>query len=65
MVEDKWFTSIRAALESEVQRLTQRLAGRVKELEERYASPLPELEREVGEFGAKVEGHLKKIGLSS
>ena len=64
VVEDKWFASIRAALESEVQRLTQQLAGRVKELEERYASPLPELEREVGEFNTKVEGHLKKMGLS-
>ena len=64
VVEDKWVASIQAALDSEVQRLTQQLAGRVKELEERYASPLPELEREVEEFGAKVEGHLKKMGLS-
>ena len=37
-VEDKWFASIRGAIEGEVQRLTQQLAGRVKELEERYAS---------------------------
>ena len=65
VVEDKWVASIRSALDSEVQRLTQQLAGRVKELEERYASPLPELEREVEEFGVKVEGHLKKMGLSS
>lgn len=64
VTEDKWFASIRAALESEVQRLTQQLAGRVKELEERYASPLPALEREVNEFSAKVEGRLKKMGLS-
>ena len=64
VVEDKWVASIQAALDSEVQRLTQQLAGRVKELEERYASPLPELEREVEEFGVKVEGHLKKMGLS-
>ena len=34
---------------------------RVKELEERYARPLPELEREV--FGAKVEEHLKRMEL--
>lgn len=60
----KWVASIRVALESEVERLTRQLAGRVKELEERYASPLPELEREVEEFGVKVEGHLKKMGLS-
>ena len=62
-VEDKWFASIRSAIEGEVQRLTQRLAGRVKELEERYARPLPELEREVGAFGDKVEGHLKQMGI--
>ena len=63
-VEDKWFASIRVAVEGEVQRLTQQLAGRVKELEERYVRPLPELEREVKAFGAKVEGHLKRMGLS-
>ena len=64
-VEDKWFASIRLAIEGEVQRLTRQLSGRVKELEERYARPLPELEREVEEFGAKVEGHLKRMGISS
>ncbi|HPZ14836.1 MAG TPA: hypothetical protein PLK04_11510, partial [Bacillota bacterium] len=63
VVEDKWFASIRAAVEGEVERLTQRLAGRVKELDERYARPLPELEREVEEFGAKVAEHLRKMGL--
>ena len=46
-----------------MQRLTQQLARRVKELEERYARPLPELEREVEAFGEKVEGHLKRMGL--
>ena len=64
VVEDKWFASTRAAIEGEVERLTQRLAGRVKELEERYARPLPELEQEVEAFGEKVEGHLKKMGLA-
>ena len=63
VVENKWVASIQVALDSEVQRLTQQLAGRVKELEERYASPLPELDWEVGEFSAKVEGHLKKMGV--
>ena len=62
-VEDKWFASIQAAIEGEVQRLTQQLAGRVRELEERYAQPLPELERGVGALSTKVEGHLKQMGL--
>ena len=64
VVEDKWLENIRAAIEGEVQRLTQQLAGRVKELEERYARPLPELEREVEAFGDKVAGHLKRMGVS-
>ena len=63
MVEDKWLASLRATTEGEVERLTKQLAGRVKELEERYAQPLPVLEREVEGFSAKVEGHLKRMGL--
>ncbi len=63
VVDDKWFASIQTAIEGEVQRLTQQLAGRVKELEERYAVPLPELAHGVDEFSAKVEGHLKQMGL--
>ncbi|MFZ5473345.1 MAG: N-6 DNA methylase, partial [Pseudomonadota bacterium] len=64
VVDDKWFASIKSAIEGEVQRLTQRLASRVKELEERYAQPLPAIEREVEALAAKVEGHLRKMGLS-
>ena len=64
VVEDKWLTAIREAAEGEMQRLTQQLAGRVKELEVRYTQPLPELERQVEAFGAKVEGHLKRMGLT-
>ena len=64
VVEDKWFSSIKAGIENEMQRLTQGLAGRVKELDERYADPLPKLEREVEVYSAKVGEHLKKMGLS-
>lgn len=62
-VDDKWFASIQTAIEGEVQRLTQQLASRVKELEERYAFTLPELEREVEALTTKVEDHLKQMGL--
>ena len=61
VVGDKWFTSIHAAIAGEVQRLTQALTERVKELEERYANPLPDLAREVDEFSTKVESHLKSM----
>ena len=62
-VGDKWFASIQAAIEGEVQRLTQQLAGRVKELEERYVQRLPELERDVATLSTKFEDHLRRMGL--
>ena len=36
LVEDKWRASLQAAIEAEIERITQQLANRVKELEERY-----------------------------
>ncbi|MDX2206062.1 MAG: type I restriction-modification system subunit M [Gemmatimonadales bacterium] len=63
VVEEKWFAAIRATIKGEVERLTQRLAARARELEERYAKPLPALEQEVEAFSERVEGHLKKMGL--
>ncbi|MBT8420621.1 MAG: hypothetical protein KJO08_07135 [Gammaproteobacteria bacterium] len=65
VVEDKWFASLRAAIDEEMQRVTGQLAGRVKALDKRYAQPLPTLERAVKTFAAKVEGHLKRMGVST
>ena len=62
-VDDKWLADIRDAIESEVVRITNQLAGRVRELEERYAEPLPAIEREVQELAAGVAGHLGKMGV--
>ena len=64
VVEDKWFANIQNTIEGEMQRLTQQLAGRVKELKERYAKPLPQLEHEVNDYSVKVEAHLKRMGLA-
>jgi len=62
-VDDKWLADIRAAIESEVDRITNQLAGRVRELEERYAEPLPAIEREVEALAARVTGHLEQMGV--
>ena len=63
VIDDKWVASIQSAIESEVERVIQTLTGRVKELEERYAQPLPDLSQEVEAFRAKVEAHLQKMGV--
>ncbi|MCQ6261300.1 N-6 DNA methylase [Alcanivorax sp. MM125-6] len=62
-VDDKWLADIRAAIESEVGRITNQLAGRVRELEERYAEPLPFIEREVEALTTRITGHLEKMGV--
>ena len=63
LVEDKWQASLSAALEAEIERVTQQLANRVKVLEERYSSSLPQLTKNVSELEAKVAAHLKAMGL--
>jgi type I restriction enzyme M protein len=62
-VDDKWLVDIRGAIESEVEHITNQLAGRVRELEERYAEPLPAIEREVEALAARVTGHMEKMGV--
>ena len=43
-------------------RISQRLKARLKELMERYETPLPEIDKELAELEVKVNGHLKKMG---
>ncbi|MCY3790415.1 MAG: type I restriction endonuclease subunit M, partial [Gemmatimonadetes bacterium] len=64
VVVDKWLVSIRNVIDAEVQRLIQRLGTRVQEIEERYARPLPELERDVEAYSAKVNSHLARMGIT-
>ena len=63
VVADKWFASIQSAIADEIQRLTQALTERVKELEERYANPLSALEQAVDGYSTKVAAHLKMMGI--
>lgn len=63
VVQDKWKASLNSALEAEIERVTQRLAKRVKELEERYSVALPVLTQNVTELEVRVAAHLKALGL--
>jgi type I restriction enzyme M protein len=42
--------------------VSQALAERVRQLAERYASPMPTLVDEVTVLASRVEAHLKKMG---
>lgn len=64
VVDDKWLSAIASGINGEVHRLILQLAGRVKELGERYAQPLPEIEQEVETLSGKVQSHLKKMEMA-
>lgn len=63
IVNDKWLATLQSNIEDEIERVTQRLANRVKELEERYSEPLPDITKSVENLSDKVAGHLKAMGL--
>ena len=63
VVSDKWMASVQGAIGNEVERLASGLVDRVRVLEGRYADALPVLERRVEDYGAKVESHLRRMGL--
>ena len=65
VVDDKWLASINAAVQGELDRVSQTLTGRIRELAERYATPLPQLTVNVATLSARVEEHLKKMGFQS
>lgn len=63
IVDDKWLATLQSNIEAEIERVTQQLANRVKELEERYSEPLPDISKSVENLSEKVAGHLKAMGL--
>ena len=45
VVDDKWLARLAAAVQSELDRVSQALTGRIRQLAERYATPLPQARR--------------------
>jgi type I restriction enzyme M protein len=64
VVGDKWLTALDAAIHGEMERVSQQLTERVRELAERYETPLPQMVSRVAEQEAKVNHHLERMGFS-
>ncbi len=62
VVDDKWLAQIATDVQSELDRVSQALTGRIRLLAERYATPLPQLIENVKALTARVDEHLKKMG---
>ncbi len=61
-MDDKWLQTLAAAVQGELDRVSQTLTSRIRLLADRYAAPLPQLVDEVAALAAKVDAHLKKMG---
>lgn len=62
VVDDKWLAALDAAIHGEMDRVSQQLTQRVKELAERYETPLPRMTERVAELEARVNRHLQRMG---
>lgn len=64
VVDDKWMATIGAAIHGEMDRISQTLTARVKELAERYETPLPQQAEKVTNLEQKVNVHLERMGFA-
>ncbi len=62
VVEDKWLATLAAAVQGELDRVSQTLTTRIRQLTERYETPLPQLVDNVATLSTRVDEHLKKMG---
>jgi type I restriction enzyme M protein len=64
VVNDKWLAALDAAIHGEMNRVSQQLTQRVKELAERYETPLPQVVSHMAELEATVNRHLEMMGFA-
>ncbi|MDM8539471.1 type I restriction-modification system subunit M [Desulfococcaceae bacterium HSG9] len=62
ITDEKWLDALERAVQGELNRVSQTLTGRIRELAERYDAPLPQLADEVEVLSARVGEHLKRMG---
>jgi type I restriction enzyme M protein len=62
VVNDKWLAILAVQIQGELDRVSQTLTGRIKQLAERYDKPLPQIVKEVDTLSDRVEAHLKRMG---
>ena len=62
IVDENWLAVLQVKIHDEVNRISQLLSRRVRELTERYENPLPEINEKVSILEKKVKQHLEKMG---
>lgn len=62
VIQHKWMHSLQLAISTEMDKVSQTLTGRIKELAQRYQTPLPEIVNQVETLEEKVKKHLSEMG---
>jgi type I restriction enzyme M protein len=64
VVDDKWLAALDAAIHGEMDRISQSLTQRAKELAERYEPSMPKMLSHVTDLEARVNHYLERMGFS-
>lgn len=64
VVDDKWLAAIDKAIHGEMDRVSHALTQRVKELSERYETPMPEVSKRTAAIECNARRHLEKMGFA-
>ena len=62
VVDEKWMARLSASLQSEIDRVSRTLNGRICQLAERYIAPLPVLVDKLETLSDRVDEHLRTMG---
>jgi type I restriction enzyme M protein len=65
VVDAKWLATLDEKIHGEMDRVSQALTARVRELADRYELPLPELAKQVIDLEKRVNAHLGKMGFAA
>ena len=63
VLDSKWSAAVRIGVAAEVDALTRRLVGRIRQLEERYDETVSELDQELDQLSDRVREHLATMGV--
>lgn len=64
VVDDKWLAALNGVIHGEMDKVSQQLTERIKQLTERYETPVPEINRRMIDLEVKVNEHLHKMGFT-
>ncbi|MBN8453354.1 MAG: type I restriction endonuclease subunit M, partial [Candidatus Accumulibacter sp.] len=63
-VDDKWLADLHARVDGELDRVSQALNVRVRQLAERYQDSLPAVDAQVSELSGRVGARLRAMGFA-